>query len=623
MCNHLYKTQTATTETEQCSWRDVFLKKGPEGWKILPHDSRGLCIFHSIEDEFKKENKIWDWFQLAIELSNHPINKETPFRERLINFNGFILIGERRNEAIQEKIKAKIKNDKAITENRGILISGITFYKNLYFSNSILKSVIDFEICSFECDLDLSNIQSNEVLSVRNCNFKGHTSLSHSSFNQILIEECHFHETIDMVDTEIHSLCNISYNHFNNVTSFIKTRFYGGSTNIENNIYNQVVFYDEAKFFNTSIFDETLFNNQASFVNTEFNSDVYFNNIKVRNSILFQGKPELLVFKNRVYLNIDESDFTGTITFEYANVSLIDQSNREQINTFIRDNKIIYGKGCVKYNRIYSINVHLTKDLIQFSEELSRIFTSFFNIKYSIHLGVELNKVGSHWEVLFFTDDNISKLDFQNALFEGFQAYKEFSLNPLPLDEKDFNLIDNWARTNLFLARVGLNAVGNPKLNDNNKDFVKECFKPISSEQIDYKWVEGIINSYNRAFSKSTKKKLSQSSFNWNSFIINNSQIGTVVDNRNFYKSKGGEKKKIENEIKSLKKQIEDIESNNIEDKIEILDLMKELGDKVFNDENIEKSLMGKIKDKLVILSNLSGTISIVKNFDDLINLFK
>ena len=497
MCKHKYKTQSATSNTKNCEWSGIFHK-----WNInqaeLPVDDEDLCIFHSKNLKFKTDNDFGKWFELLLKYAN-----EDESIEKII-CNGFCILGTITDQEVTEKIRGIVSKERIIPEINKIIIHDTTFLKGIDFSNAVFIHNLEINNCTIKGDLNLDDTDFNEYFTLTNSILESDFSLNRAKLLYVTMSDNTFNYSFSFRDSVVKKPCYIGGNIYRHYADFSHSEF-EDDANMPGNSFNGITFFQQSVFKGTAIFDECYLCNEISFDQTKFEYDVYFNDIKIRNNIMFIGKDiNNRIFDNRVYITIDSEDFTGHILFQYANVICIEKTNREVLESYILDKRIEFGKGCILYNRVYSISISILDICSQLPSELAYTFAQYFNYECAIHLGVEIKKkTNNNWELIYYTDENISQNEFENMLNLKAKDFLSFIKEPFSIKNKsDLQYAEIWSKNYFNSARIPLNFLANQEKIDDAHDFMYQCLKPVLLDNgiMEYDVIRKIEQSYNAVF---------------------------------------------------------------------------------------------------------------------------
>ncbi len=157
------------------------------------------------------------------------------------------------------------------------------------------------------------------------------------------------------------------------------------------------------------------------------------------------------------------------IIFENINFSNILEQDRRFLIELSFKNKVIIGKGCIKY-RLQSPDktLHLEQDNQALITEFVQTFTNYFVKQSGMNLGMEVkHRTATFMTFFFFSDDNItqakfeerlqySENDFLGLIFLDKAEFENFQLKTAAQQSKLVNKIDGMAALWSIFVRVGI-----------------------------------------------------------------------------------------------------------------------------------------------------------------------
>ena len=153
MCKHKYNF--VEPEGMGCEWFNLFSKGFNEpnltpAFQNLPLDNQGVCIFHSTDIEWKRENYFFERFiDICFYLNNSSSETE-------IRFNDVQFVGIKPNDTLDDTGKPYIELSNLII-NKDILVYDSTFHDTINIERCIFKKGISIETSVFKNGVTLSN----------------------------------------------------------------------------------------------------------------------------------------------------------------------------------------------------------------------------------------------------------------------------------------------------------------------------------------------------------------------------------------------------------------------------------------------------------------------------------
>jgi len=397
MC--LFKTEIEGKEAS-CYFSEIDYIKG----KNLI-DAKGLCIFHSEDEAWKKEKKFINHLKELINYFEEEHLQENIFLDDVI-FTGDI-------ESLFSNKKFK----------KNITLKHSQFKEDLIINSSTFKD-LNFELSIFHKAIVFSNLSIKKA-TFDNAHFKSKMSISDS----------HFYLDFFMLNT-----------HFNGGLSILNSIFHSKSfferlkTNLDSAIrqgitFKNIQFKDFTTFelseFNSMVdFKKIDVHNELIFHKTQFNynepipiaSSVTFNQIHVKEKgkLDFRGSADNRMFNKVQDVSFVEENIEGTLFFEHTDFTKFSPLSRQRlISATKKENaKIIIGIGCIKYyNQTPLKSIQISDDNQNLAIELCNTFVDYFTNNGGFNLGVEfVNKTKQHINFFYFSDEVISYEEFETKL---------------------------------------------------------------------------------------------------------------------------------------------------------------------------------------------------------------
>lgn len=430
MCNHIYITNfqgCPKTIGKHCSYPEIFeqIKSDDDIHPELPLDKNGICIFHSPDIEWKRQNNFKEYFLTLLQML------ETCGSENFYDFSEIMFIG---NE-VRKKPKP---------EHLALRFAGMTFKKQAYFTGSVFHDAFELEDVHFKGGANFDHTTFNHDLTVKNTIFQGLTFSKSELNRRVLFSGTDFHTyglfsktkftgfknagsgyVIKFENARFHFLADFSEAIFTpvgdqSVVSFVNVEF------------NDMADFKKAKFHNQVSFKDTSFSYKTEFIDTLFDlSDssiryggdvaVDFSRIQLKSgdaSLTFRSTdPQKKMFNHDVNMSFKE-DPEGVIHFENVNFNNFTPDSRERLITLSRSGKVEIGLGCIKYRfqtevRTISINQSNSPLIL----ELCQTFTNYFSASNGLNLGFEIvERSKTNVSFFYFTDENISEKEFHDKL---------------------------------------------------------------------------------------------------------------------------------------------------------------------------------------------------------------
>lgn len=296
-----------------------------------------------------------------------------------------------------------------------------------------------------------------EFVNFGNCTFHRRHSLVDSHFNQLSVntavlenglsfEKLSLNQYLDFCNNSIHREFYFTEVQIQEQALFNKTKIVAPKVSFYWTFFGAQVDFREAIFDGVTVFENCTFSLESDFSYCSFPNRVNFDKNIVHGDVLFRGKqPYDAYFQNLAAINLET--ITGTVSFENVNFNKIVLEDREKLIELSWDNKVIIGPGCQKYNvQTDPIKILVSQDNHEVIREFAITFSTFFNHKTLMNLGVEVvEKHPDYLTIFYFSDDNISQEEFLIMLS---QQEKEFWL--ADLDQSDLTALD------ILISKVAL-----------------------------------------------------------------------------------------------------------------------------------------------------------------------
>lgn len=554
MCNFYHKKRTKG----KCFYPEIYLKAK----EYLPIDDNGFCIFHSNQNEFKKDyNFIEEFFKLIsiINTQNHNTKLKPEY-----NFSGFIFPDD-----------SPITFDSTEFINE-LDLSYCTFNSSVTFKNIVFRTV------------DLQNVKSKKRILFDNCEFKENIYGNKSSFKDglrfqkcklpkyITFEKCKFENKEKRASCELSFKYCDKINHLSLDNSVINCRFIVDNTNTD-----ATLSFNECKFYDEFIFKQVEINSTISFHKTQFLLENNINplyttvsffliNLNREAKIQFIGEiPYEDQIKGELSINFKEKPKEGLIYFKNFNLNKVYQEDKAELFSLEKNKVVEIGLGCRKYY-VQTENFFIkTKESNQnLITEIINVFSNYFKINESFNLGIEIvEKKPNEIIYFYFTDEMISLEKFlsrikqnESTLWDTLSNLTEIARNTLPTN--NINLIDCLIQLESWWKMLGLRVVKN-QLN------ILELTNIINSVSIDKKSEIEVSNTFkqiNNNFNKALKQGPVLISNHGNMEINFNKKVEKVNIN-DFSKSITIKNNLTKEQHKKLIKIIEEVEKEPLEKK--------------------------------------------------------
>jgi len=385
----------------------------------LPIDSKGECIFHSRDLEWKRENNFIERLKNLIFLLDKYDEKSDN-----IELDDFILIGDTsintRDIEGDYSLLINTKGDKFC-----ILLKNILCKKHLTFNNAIIQDTIIIERCCFKVDIELVNCIFHKQIFIKDLTigktlwikekteFKKNFVMANDSDSRIYdacyIDDSIFADYSIWKNLEIFGSCSIENNIFKSYTVFNDVYFSGG-LNFRDNKINHILF-NECGFYSKSVF-------------RDFEADIFeMLDPIIGGELNFVGNENKFLFGTQDVIDVDESSFLdgklGRITFDFCNLLNLTNDFLKNCRNLEVKEKIKINSSC-KVERLtiiyeYRPFTELKSNLL---EDFANIVSRYFYHWHSINLSVNIlrDRTKQLITVVYKTTDDITEEHFHFLL---------------------------------------------------------------------------------------------------------------------------------------------------------------------------------------------------------------
>ncbi len=450
MCKKIYQHKLGRNDKyNTCS----IIRKFPD--KEIPHDKNGFCIFHSEDIEWKLANNFNFHFN---ELINELNNSENT---RIIDLREFVFVS---------------------SENDILEIHDIEFQKPLYFNGSVFISEIIFKNIKFTKKADFKSVAFKKQFSIvdtqtDSLNFEKSKfdKVRFTNFinNGLNFTSAEFEEKAIFKNMQTKSFSEFSNAIFKDTVSFIECKFklitnfsfaifkaknvYKKETKFENVTFDDTVDFEQTNFACMITFTKTIFNRDASFIDTNFSmtknvilgkmNSINFLDIHIGENCIMEfksGDTKNKIFKHDVFFRNEIID--GSIVFENVNFNKIDDKARIRLLKLQKENKVIIGRGCLKYlHQTATRTIFINGNLQGLVVELMNTYSNFFIEHNGFNLGFEiLERDDKKIEYFYFSDEpNLTKEQFEERLGKTEAEIWTIVQNPEIVETAQTKIISN------------------------------------------------------------------------------------------------------------------------------------------------------------------------------------
>lgn len=483
-----------------CIWEDYYNSHiNPEKYDVvnsaLPVDTNGVCLFHSSDIEWKRNNNFVERLTALIDWAGHDVDMED------ISFDDFVLVGNctlvntawEKHDYKLDSTNKHILYFQNVRCRKNIVFHNAKFLDPLIIENGFFKADLIIDHCVFEDSISLNRLSIEANLYIQESEFKRH--LIWDGSNRVF-------EHTTIIDTKFYGRTLFSGlvldNHVvfdNNI--FVKSEYvnefncsFDGGLDFTRNEFTDLHF-DACRFYGDCTFAEL----------TQHHSFAVFNPI-IQGQVSFVGTAEHLLFNpnTRIYLNEDCFE-GGHVTFEYCNVKDLGVAFVDNIKT-LEDLELVRISTTCQVERLTMIYEYYPYTSLKANiiEDFTHLVARYFRRWHAVNLTVKIdrNKDKRTIRVVFKTTDDISDDEFQKIM----RRFSQTVLASMQSTDEEILDIVNTYRNIIDRLQKSNNSIG-----------VEQILEIIS--------MQGAIQTVTLNINQNTTMK------------INNSQIGIIATGNN------------------------------------------------------------------------------------------
>lgn len=413
MCNHSYTRDYSTAPRgmgDKCPYPALYAELAA----ALPLDPAGVCIFHSKEAEWKRENDFISQFLQLLRILEARRNGPSYY-----DLAEFVFVAESPGE------KA----------GKTALHLTTTFLKYAILTGSSFLDAVEFT------DVDFQN----------GAKFQGAIFHGDVVFNRVRFRGAEFAEALFKRKVDFRDITSDSY------ALFSRARFAGLTVSFDNSSFDGITEFSNALFEPEDVqavvrFSDVRFSDFLDFKGAVFTCQVLFENVifgyttefidttfkLVASSARYRGAavefkkievPENadLTFKsssaaNRLFSHDVSISFKeeprGIIHFENVNFNELTPESRRVLTGLTKSGRVDIGPGCIKYRFQTEVRtVPINEGNHHLILELAQTFATYFSAQSGVNLGLEIvERTSSHVAFFYFTDEDIRQEEFLERL---------------------------------------------------------------------------------------------------------------------------------------------------------------------------------------------------------------
>ncbi len=427
MCNHQNKKPYVPNLATTCTIQNWYAHADTANMEYpnLPHDSKGRCIFHSQDRNWKTANQCGERFaELFAVMAGDEQLSDLDFREAVLM--GIEVGGEQaeRTHAIREK-HISISN---LNISKPIRFQGARFLEQLVISELDCTESVNFDEAVFKDGMTLKHCHFKEFVSFgAECRFEHNAILEGCQFEQFVS----FNEAVFMKQfcmSDVHCWHVAYFEQMNQIADDLICQFFNvrfdDYTSFSNSVFNSSVQFEYCRFGAETHFENTAFRQRLQLVKPVVGEKIYF----------MGTRPGVKLFENAVDIELTEESFgpAGQIIFQNANLFNSNPPFKEKLRTLELNHQVEIREGCLLY-RTSIERVFEYSQLGQFLvEDLARVFARYFETKHlrSLKVDVMRDLKTEIIRVVFHTDESMSIPEFENLLQDAQQEMLEFMASP-------------------------------------------------------------------------------------------------------------------------------------------------------------------------------------------------
>ena len=391
-CNH---NHTISGKEVRCSLSNLV--------ENLPIDKSSLCIFHSDNIQWKKEN----------------------------DFNGFVV--KLFNKIYSDKITSYGFHDFIFTGKN--IIEEYSVENILYFNKILSRSTLTFYDCVFKCEVEIEQSVFKEALNFVNCKFEHEVTLNSCSFFEELniFDNCHFlkklafynmnifksniqivnstfEEDLDIDNNQIHGALHIDENKFSmNHGLYLFANSLLGGFSLRNSVNVGLL-----NIIENEIVSDSLLSNINKNASMEISNNKYLGEFKI------QGIEGNLMFNPNTVFELETEHLVGSasrIIFDYCDLLNLNEKALKTLTELEENEKVVFND-TNKMTRLRVVHIVDNRNIPEYLLTdifvlVSRYFQHYFALQLSVSFQKLISK--SQTKVIFTSNQLISIDEFQDT----------------------------------------------------------------------------------------------------------------------------------------------------------------------------------------------------------------
>lgn len=458
MCTYQYKYKLPYgIETIDCpipglfdQWKEILPSLVERGESNIPdtqeliYDGK-LCIFHSERTKWKADVGVMRQFHFLLQILTF-LEQSCPEGEHLeINLAEISLYDPEEEEVH--------------------VIEAYQFpHIRLYLTH-----------CSFHIPLTFENC-SGLLFDFSESTFYKEVRFFDGNYQQVNFDACTFRDNIAIEYTEFHGFVDMAYcqlyNGLNMTSAVFHQQFIfarshvlpsetGGLVSISA-VFKDFVDFTACEFNLFLILSDCIFEGEVNFSNAIFRSRFFLLRPLIYKNFFIKGDNNREeVFQDLVDIDVEDDFGEGKIIFENVSFMNIHETHRQHLLQLSQKNKVIIGKGCIKY-RLQSPDktLDLSPDNQTLIVEFAQTFTNYFINSFGMSLGLEIkDRKSNQLTFFYYSDENIPQEVFREKL----KRNEEEFLGLVFFDKSEFDsfhLKDTQQQDRMITKMDGIAAIG-------------------------------------------------------------------------------------------------------------------------------------------------------------------
>jgi hypothetical protein len=429
MCNHRHTKQYFKPLPNECQLAAYIEQKAaqvPMVFRDLPCDLEGLCVFHSRNLDWKRDNQCAERFlDLQRAMATDDALNELDFRE-------FQLVGA------DFTARQDLLLENAFASDETIVMGSCRVGKPIRMRGAIFHS--DFIISDLKCvDIDFDESVFKGVTTLIHSHFQDFTSfIGGTRFEQnLVVEDCVFEQLVSLDNAVLMEQLFMVEVDFKGGLSSLHTHQLAKDVICQLSAvrFGEYSSFNDAVFAAPVVFERCIFDGETHFEHTVFSDRLHIQDPNISDKIYFIGaedRPKL--FRNAVVFNLGDNCFEqhGQLIFKNANLYNANAEFKESLRALELEHRIDLGPGCLLYRNAIEILLDCNRVTAGIAEDLAHTFSRFFEANFLQSLKVDLLRdlKKGNLRIIFHSDEAIDPDELRRLLDLGKIQMLEFFKEP-------------------------------------------------------------------------------------------------------------------------------------------------------------------------------------------------